>query len=279
MSIRLRLTLWYVLVLCAGLALFAGAIIWQTEQSAHAALDDSLRRRARDIAADLTIGRTITLRADGPNESEKTGEATLLIRVLDGTGRVVVRQGPTVPGLPAGLLVTTTPGFYDGDAPHDAQVRLFVQAIRADGRRRATIQVLTTTAPLDAARRQLLTAMGATGIAIALAAMLGGLFLADRALRPVDRITRPPPPAPPAGPRGAGGPAGARPTPPTNSRPPSPRSPAPPRSPCGGHAAPRTTRRRWGMCWRRAALWAAWSTTCCSSPAPIRGGYRWSTNS
>ncbi len=190
MSIRLRLTLWYVLVLCAGLALFAGAIIWQTEQSAHAALDDSLRRRARDIAADLTAGRTITLHADGPNESEKPGEATLLIRVLDGAGRVVVRQGPTVPGLAPGLLLVRSPGFHDGDAPHDVHVRLFVQAIMSGGRQRATIQVLTTTAPLEAARRQLLTAMGATGIAIALAATLGGLFLADRALRPVDRITR-----------------------------------------------------------------------------------------
>ncbi len=190
MSMRVRLTLWYVLVLCAGLTLFAGAVLWQTAQSAQAALDESLRQRARDIAADLTAGRTITLHADGPNESEKPGEATLLIRVLDQTGRVVVRQGPTVPGLAPGLLVSRSPGFHDGDAPHDVHVRLFVQAIRADGRQTGTIQVLTTTGQLETARRQLLTAMGVTGIAIALAATLGGLFLADRALRPVDRITR-----------------------------------------------------------------------------------------
>ena len=190
MSIRVRVTLWYVLVLCAGLALFAGAVIWQTEQSAHAALDDSLRRRARDVAADLTAGRTITLHADAPNESEKPGEATFLIRVLNGAGRVVVQQGPPVPGLSAGTLLTRSPGFHDGAAPRDLHVRLFVQVIVADGRRRATIQVLTTTAQLEVARHQLLTAMGATGIVIALAATLGGLFLADRALRPVDRITR-----------------------------------------------------------------------------------------
>ena len=55
-----------------------------------------------------------------------------------------------------------------------------------DGRRVATIQIITTTDQLEAARRQLLAAMGVAGGLIVLVAALGGLFLADRALRPVD---------------------------------------------------------------------------------------------
>ncbi len=190
MSIRIRLTLWYVLVLCAGLTLFAGAVVWQTEQSAHAALDDNLRGRARDVAAHLTVDRTITLHADSSDESEKPGEAALLIRVLDGAGHVVVRYGPTVSGLSAAMLSTRRPGFRNGDASRDPHVRLFVQAVMSGGRQRTTIQVFTTTAQLEAARHRLLVAMGATGIVIALVAALGGLFLADRVLRPVDRLTR-----------------------------------------------------------------------------------------
>jgi len=50
MSIRLRLTLWYVALLCMGLVLFGGAILWQTERAAGVALDESLRRRSADVA-------------------------------------------------------------------------------------------------------------------------------------------------------------------------------------------------------------------------------------
>ena len=45
MSVRLRLTLWYVAVLCLGLTVFAGAVVWQTDRAADAAL--SLRRTSR----------------------------------------------------------------------------------------------------------------------------------------------------------------------------------------------------------------------------------------
>jgi len=191
MSIRLRLTLWYVALLCVGLALFGGAILWQTERAASAALDESLRRRAADVAADINLGPPITLHADAPDESTRDlGEMSLWIRVLDPQGHVALQQGPRLAGAPAVAPATLRPGLYDRKVGGEESFRLFVRPVMGDGRHAATIQVLTTTRPIKEARERLLAAMGAAAALIVLGAALGGLFLAERALRPVDRLTR-----------------------------------------------------------------------------------------
>ncbi len=78
MSVRGRLTLWYVAVLCLGLGLFAGAVVWQTGQAARAALDATLRQRAGDVVGDLRFDRGIVLRPDAPDEGAgQLGETTL----------------------------------------------------------------------------------------------------------------------------------------------------------------------------------------------------------
>jgi len=191
MSIRLRLTLWYVALLCVGLALFGGAILWQTERAAGAALDESLRRRAADVAADINLGPPITLHADAPDESTRDlGEMSLWIRVLDPQGYVALQQGPRLAGAMAVAPATLSPGLYTRTVGREDSYRLFVRPIVRGGRRAVTIQVLTTTRPIKEARERLLAAMGAAAALIVLGAALGGLFLAERALRPVDRLTR-----------------------------------------------------------------------------------------
>ena len=190
MSARVRLTLWYVAALCLGLALFAGAILWQTTQAASAALDAGLDQRAHDVVGDLQVTGALVLRQDAPDESaRRLGEATLWIRVLDGHGRVVVQQGPPLPGVPARLLATTQPGMYQQEVRGDLPVHLVVRAIMRGQQRVATVQILTTVVQIETARRQLLAAMGVAGGLIVLCATLGGLFLAERTLRPVGRIT------------------------------------------------------------------------------------------
>jgi len=191
MSVRGRLTLWYVAVLCLGLGLFAGAVVWQTGQAARAALDATLRQRAGDVIGDLRFDRGIVLRPDAPDEGAgQLGETTLWVRVLGPGGRVAVRQGPPLRGLPAALLSVTRAGVYDRELAGERHVRVLVQPVVRDGQRAATVQIITTTDQVEAVRRQLLETMGVAGGAILLMAALGGLFLADRALRPVDRITR-----------------------------------------------------------------------------------------
>jgi len=190
LSVRMRLTLWYVALLCLGFGIFAGAVVWQDGQAASDALDQTLQHRAQDVAGDLQIGRSIVLHADAPDEGERRpGEPALWVRVLDERGRVAVRQGPPLTGMPAALLSDTRSGIRTVEEPGDHHVRLLVQPLRRDGRR-VTVQLITTTDALEAERGHLLVAMGLAGVAILGVAALGGFFVADRALRPVDRITR-----------------------------------------------------------------------------------------
>ncbi len=195
MSIRLRLALWYALVLVAGLALFGGAVLWETAQLASSSLDQTLQQRAADVRDDLRIGRGITLRFDAPDESNRQlGEAVLWIRVLDARGRAAIRQGPRLPSLPPGALGDLRPGLRtwaaaDAD-PQASAVRIDTLPVMAGGQRVATIQVLTTTHGVEEGAANLLRAMELAGAAIVLLGALSALFLADRALRPVDRITR-----------------------------------------------------------------------------------------
>jgi len=67
MSIRVRLALWYGLVLCVGLVLCDAVVLWQTTRLTGASLDQTLEQRARDTVAALRLGPgTPTLRPATP---------------------------------------------------------------------------------------------------------------------------------------------------------------------------------------------------------------------
>ncbi|MDB5077762.1 MAG: cztS, partial [Chloroflexi bacterium] len=191
MSIRVRLTLWYVVLLCLGLAAFGIAVQWQVQYSASDALDSALRHRASDVVADLHTGSTLVLRQNATVLADHDlGEVSLWVRVLDAQGRVAIRQSPTVPMLSTRVLAEARPGFHDAKSAAGNHVRMYVFPVVHNGRRLATIQVITTTQQVEQGRDRLLAAMGLAGVAIVVLAAAGGLFLASRALRPVDRITR-----------------------------------------------------------------------------------------
>ena len=191
MSIRLRLTLWYVLLLCLGLFVFAAIILWQNERLTSDSLDETLRQRAAAVADDLVLTPAVHLRAGAVDESSRQlGEVALRVLVLDTRGRVVVRQGPPVPGRIGNNLADLRPGLHEDAAPGDGHFRVLVVAVPTRGPRRATIQVLTTTHQLEETRFHLLVAMATAGALIVIAAAAGGKVLADRALLPIDRIIR-----------------------------------------------------------------------------------------
>ncbi len=196
MSIRVRLTLWYVVALCAGLVLFAAAVLWQTEQLTIASLDHTLEDRAHDVAADLVVSPTLTLRPHAPDESSRDlGVIATWVRVLDARGRPVVQQGPSPSSLPRAALTDVTPGLKTWTTATSvfggAETHAFVRPVfDHQGRRVATVQVITTTTQVDEVRQRLLLAMGVAGALIVLVGALGALFLADRAMRQVAHIAR-----------------------------------------------------------------------------------------
>jgi signal transduction histidine kinase len=185
-SLRLRLTLWYVLVLCFGLAVFGASLFFRTEQSTNSQFNSALRQHAVDLAGFVRLSPTVHLAPNAPNEGAgQLGRASIWIRVVDGRGAQIASQGPPLAGVSDDLLHTFAAGFHD-----TGPVRMFVLALTREGRQVGSIQAITTTSDIIASNQQLLNSMLLAGAFITVLAALGGWFIARVALRPVGHITR-----------------------------------------------------------------------------------------
>jgi len=194
LSIRAKLTAWYVGVLTVITLAFAGASWWLSTQSVMRATDASLQARVEGVRTFLQNPRTRltveSLRDEFGEYAELTrGEA--LLEVIDESGVVLCR--PSIPGW-ADLSAVESPVEAASEVrPHD---RLLVdQPFRV-----ASAQVVahdrpyhvTVAAPMRPAYtalnrfHRLLLAL--LPLLIALAGV-GGYWVSRRALAPVDRVT------------------------------------------------------------------------------------------
>ncbi len=185
MSLRVRLTLWYVLVLTLGLGVFGAALLWTADRSATTSFQRSLQDRVGILSGFVQTGTTPRLSSTAPNEAGgQLGEQAVWIRVVAANNHVVAQQGPQLAGIPDALLSLRKPGFH-----RLGNLMVLVQPV-AGGRQPVTIQLFATTDQIDKLHAQLLHAFWVVGGLTIVLATFAGLFLADRALRPVDRITR-----------------------------------------------------------------------------------------
>jgi heavy metal sensor kinase len=188
-AIRVRLTIWYVVLLGVILLVFSGFLYLSLYTSLHAEVDRSLVADAqRDIASlDYDNGGLSLANAD----YQQVGTVTAL---YDRSGQRVLANDPRQP-LPvlAGALAAAARGqqalvttrLQDG-----ANWRVLTTPIVANGVLVGVLQVGRSERDVDAALYQLAVLI-AVAIPLTLVfASAGGLFLASRALGPIDRITR-----------------------------------------------------------------------------------------
>jgi len=176
LSIRLRLTLWYIAVLAIVLLVFASGIYAFVAAEERAAVDRILRERAESFA-----------RAYASESAEESNDKAVLevarefargegdVLVYDSTGRLIFRS-PT-------KLLSGTPAIDRGIATIDG-----VRCIAA----RAGNYVFVSTESLAGRRNALRRLRQAFMVLIPvglLIAAFGGYFLASRSLAPVARIT------------------------------------------------------------------------------------------
>jgi heavy metal sensor kinase len=196
-SIRVRLTLWYVLLLGVALAVFGGALYLALSVTLYDDLDDVLVNGAILVINSLQVDaeRGVIAGPEEPLAWSDPRQGEHLWRVVDRTGKIVAESGvqdlgdlPLDPTVIAQALAghdsfqTVRVGdnlirVYTAPAIHSGQiVGVVQQGVSMDD----MLQILS------AFRWILLVALPLT---LALASG-GGLFLAGRALRPVDQITR-----------------------------------------------------------------------------------------
>jgi signal transduction histidine kinase len=180
------LTLWYILVLSIGLAIFSSALYFRIREQNDSVFNQALRDRTANLAAFVRIKPRLQLTASAPDEAVgELGRASVWIRVVNSTGYQVASQGPPLAGVPDSFLLIGTPGFHDS-----GPLRMYVESLTHGGTRVGSIQTITTTGDLQNGTQVLLNAMILGSVVLIGLAGLGGWFIAHVALRPIGRITR-----------------------------------------------------------------------------------------
>ena len=186
-SIRARLTLWYSLILLAGLALF-GAGVWTVVSRAMlGSLDDDLKQQANGVA---TVLRTESDSEHPQQLVEELGEYALatpggnLIEVRDAQGRRILASK----ALAADWQLSAQPVVAVQQTP-SGRYRSLTTAADVKGQP-YYIRVATPLDATEAMLRRVKALLLWTSPALLLLASLCGYWISGRALAPVDKITQ-----------------------------------------------------------------------------------------
>ncbi len=185
-SIRFRLTVWYSLVLCAGLGSFALAIWFSMSHSLARDLDRALADQARGLAAFLG---TEAMLEPGVQLPEEIGEFSrglprdAYVRVLDRKGSAVFDSNESFPWL---TMNRPDAQFYDV-LWHQKDYRLFVTSALVKGQV-WTISIADSRDTIEKLLSKLRLFLLAFIPGVIFVAGAGGVWLSRRALKPVAEI-------------------------------------------------------------------------------------------
>ena len=188
-TIRVRLTLWYVALLAAILLTFGAFLYASLSHTLHDAVDSALADEAQRTRDTLAIQDGAARLQEIP---DGLASGTLVI-LTDATGQPVSTNMATVTLAPfvavAAAARTAGPRLntvhFTGE-----EWRVRSEPVVANGQTIAILQVARSEQGVEIALDRLLVLMGLAVPLTLLLAVAGGLFLASRALDPIDRITR-----------------------------------------------------------------------------------------
>ena len=191
MSIRIRLTAWYVLTLAVALAAVGFALVLVFRAAMERQLDDELAARAATMVSGVQAeGGTLTLQGQNGEDSFVAGGE--FVGLYNPSGDLLDSSAPPPKAADAiaAFAAGTTTVRSQTLASNGEHLRVRAVPIVQAGQAIASIVIARSLAPIDAALGQLLGILGLTlPIALAIAAA-GGYFIAYRALRPVEQLRR-----------------------------------------------------------------------------------------
>ncbi|MEP7339708.1 MAG: ATP-binding protein [Acidobacteriota bacterium] len=200
LSLRIKLTVYYLAILSAVLLLFGVSIYFYLSRSLLTTIDESLAFQAERLEIKMAAAADVDI-SNHPSapHSENDEEVLLLsphvIQIIDERGRVTENLASSDDQLPVDrdALMKLEAGKTHFDSlklKSGEQLRTATRRVKdPDGDGTYFIRLGHSLAAMQSARRKALLVLG---IAIPLALLLGsfgGLVLANQALSPVDRIT------------------------------------------------------------------------------------------
>jgi heavy metal sensor kinase len=191
MSIRVRLTVWYVLALAIALGAVGLALVLVFRAAMERQLDDELASRAVIFVSSVQAeGSTLTLQGQNGEDSFVVGGE--FVGLYDRSGRLLdsTTTPPRAAGALAAFAASAATARSDTVTSGTEHLRVRAQPVLQAGQAVASVVIARSLAPIDSAVGQLLGILGlALPLALAIAAA-GGYFLAYRALRPVEQLRR-----------------------------------------------------------------------------------------
>lgn len=190
LPIRVRLTLWYVALLALILFAFSGFLYISLSRGLREQQEATLRAAAAQLqtSVDFENGR--------PRLGGVAGQLPpdVAVALYDPKGQLLLDGAPRWAASPlAGARGQAARGevtFATVQQGTDEAWRVLIVPVQENGRTVAVLEVGRPEDELRAALGQLLLLMGLAVPATLVLAAGGGLFLAQRALSPIDRITR-----------------------------------------------------------------------------------------
>lgn len=189
-SIRVRLTLWYVALLAVILVAFSGVLYASLARGLREQMDLSLSTEAERLIASLEADNGALHLGEGL-ENLSLGTVAAL---YDRTGQRLLAYDPRqpLPAVPQALSAAASgrQSFVTAALADGTQWRVLSTPVTENGVQLAVLQVGRPVAEVDSTLRQLAILLAVAVPLTLLVASAGGMFLAGRALDPIDRITR-----------------------------------------------------------------------------------------
>ena len=193
LSIRLRLTLWYVLVLAVVLAVFSASVYVVLRRALYNNLDESIRVQATALLGAVRYEGAQPILASQSSPVDEPDDERF-VRVFDASRQVTFSSGAVSDNIPvdSAMLDRALAGETARRrvrARDDDPMRVMTVPIDRDGQIVGVLEVGQSEEDSADILNTLLLIMGAAYPVTLLAAVAGGVFLARRALSPVDEIT------------------------------------------------------------------------------------------
>jgi heavy metal sensor kinase len=199
-SIKFRLTLWYAVILGIILASFSLFLYFTLADSLYKGVDNKIRTMAEIVASSAhnPFGAGASMADLDEMMTERFGIRPVgrFIQILDASGRVGDRS-TNLRDVQIPLSVQTLKAASKGKTIVETvqvmekyPLRVVTMPVMEDGKMVGLVQVGSSLEVVEEALDQLLLILLIAVPAALLVASTGGLFLANKALRPVDEITQ-----------------------------------------------------------------------------------------
>jgi heavy metal sensor kinase len=183
-SIKVRLTVWYLIAIALLLAVFGAVAYFMLSKNLYRNLDEALRMRVAELQ------NSITVKDHQISFEQKFND---LILIYDADSALLQKLGPNVRFSNIEEMVQRTlfgqSSFLTAPTTEGQDVRLYAAPFNLDSRTRIAVIVGRPTREIQDMLSIFRVVIIYSALVVVLLAGVGGMFLANRTLKPVDQIT------------------------------------------------------------------------------------------